>query len=226
MTRIRQYVGSNAVGFLALIVALGGTSYAAVQLPKNSVGAPQIKKNAVRSADVKNSTLKLKDLSKEVTAKLGGGAVGPQGPAGPAGPAGLVGPQGPAGPSTIITSFDGTNFFPELDLIDVGDPITVPAGTWWIRLTLEVLNNDATATQADCQITRANNAALVSGGVSVSARSGKPYYDRSHLTLETPLTLASSAQLKARCSFRAEGNADWVSEVRLSAFSATSIQDQ
>jgi len=36
-----------AVAILALVVALGGTSYAAIQLPKNSVGAKQIKPNAV-----------------------------------------------------------------------------------------------------------------------------------------------------------------------------------
>ncbi|HNC15865.1 MAG TPA: hypothetical protein PLV77_08190, partial [Solirubrobacterales bacterium] len=35
------------VAIIALIVALGGTSYAAFKLPKNSVGTKQLKKNAV-----------------------------------------------------------------------------------------------------------------------------------------------------------------------------------
>ncbi|MBJ7356223.1 hypothetical protein [Nocardioides sp.] len=52
------------VSALALVVALGGTAYAAVQLPKNSVGAAQIKKNAVRSGEVKNGSLKARDLKK------------------------------------------------------------------------------------------------------------------------------------------------------------------
>ena len=34
----------NVVAYLALFVALGGTSYAAIRLPANSVGARQIKK--------------------------------------------------------------------------------------------------------------------------------------------------------------------------------------
>lgn len=43
-----------AVSLLALFVALGGTSYAAVGLPKNSVGAKQLMKNAVTSPKIKD----------------------------------------------------------------------------------------------------------------------------------------------------------------------------
>ncbi|WP_205470981.1 hypothetical protein [Nocardioides sp. SYSU D00038] len=61
---ILRHLRRNAVAYLALFVALGGTSYAAVNLPKNSVGTKQIKKNAVTSAKLKknavNST-KVKD---------------------------------------------------------------------------------------------------------------------------------------------------------------------
>ena len=42
---------------LALIVALGGTSYAAVKLPKGSVGSRELKKNAVTTANIKNSAV-------------------------------------------------------------------------------------------------------------------------------------------------------------------------
>jgi hypothetical protein len=41
------------VAIAALVVALGGTSYAVSRLPKNSVGNAQLKKNAVTSAKVK-----------------------------------------------------------------------------------------------------------------------------------------------------------------------------
>ncbi|WP_037412109.1 hypothetical protein [Candidatus Solirubrobacter pratensis] len=41
------------VAIAALVVALGGTSYAVSRLPKNSVGSAQLKKNAVTSAKVK-----------------------------------------------------------------------------------------------------------------------------------------------------------------------------
>src|SRR5438309_3221782 len=73
-----------AVACLALLIALGGTSYAAVQaLPRNSVTTVQ----------VKDHSLLLRDF------KRGQVPRGPAGPAGPVGPAGPAGPQGPAGPS-------------------------------------------------------------------------------------------------------------------------------
>ena len=50
------------VACIALAVALGGSAYAALKLPKNSVGSKQIKKNAVNSAKVKNGSLKVADF--------------------------------------------------------------------------------------------------------------------------------------------------------------------
>ena len=55
MTQIRRRPSlALIVGLLALVVAMGGTTYAAVKLPKNSVGSQQ----------VKNGSLKAKDLRK------------------------------------------------------------------------------------------------------------------------------------------------------------------
>jgi hypothetical protein len=48
LTRITRHLSfANAIASLALFVALGGASYAAVNLPANSVGAKQIKTRAV-----------------------------------------------------------------------------------------------------------------------------------------------------------------------------------
>jgi hypothetical protein len=52
------------VACVALFVAMGGTSYAAVTLAANSVGTKQLKKNAVTSAKIKNAAVtgtKVKD---------------------------------------------------------------------------------------------------------------------------------------------------------------------
>lgn len=86
---------ANVASTLALVVALGGTSYAAIAIPKNSVGSKQITNSSVKSADVKNGSLKGVDFK---AGELAGGAQGPAGPAGPAGPSGQPGPAGPAGP--------------------------------------------------------------------------------------------------------------------------------
>jgi hypothetical protein len=50
------------VAFLALIVAMAGTSYAATKLAKNSVGTNQLKKNAVTGAKVKDGSLTGSDI--------------------------------------------------------------------------------------------------------------------------------------------------------------------
>ena len=48
---------SLVVAFLALVVALGGVSYAAITLPKNSVGTPQLKKGAVTTKKIKGDAV-------------------------------------------------------------------------------------------------------------------------------------------------------------------------
>lgn len=83
--RFRQRLTyANVTATLALFIALGGSSYAALSLPRNSVGTQQIRPGAVRSTDVKNRTLRLGDLSVRARESLEG-APGPVGPAGPAG---------------------------------------------------------------------------------------------------------------------------------------------
>ena len=47
-----RFLRGNTIALLALFVALGGTTYAATALPRNSVGAKQLKKNAVTGAKV------------------------------------------------------------------------------------------------------------------------------------------------------------------------------
>src|SRR5258707_13703166 len=47
MNRILRHLRGNAVAYLALFVALGGTSYAAFSLPANSVGTKQLRNHSV-----------------------------------------------------------------------------------------------------------------------------------------------------------------------------------
>ncbi|MET0603453.1 MAG: hypothetical protein ABW167_15815 [Baekduia sp.] len=77
---------ANVVATLALFIALGGTSYAALKLPKNSVGSTQIKTGAVHTGEIANRTIRLGDISLSARSSLRG-QTGPQGPQGPAGPA-------------------------------------------------------------------------------------------------------------------------------------------
>ena len=65
---------------LAVIVALGGTSYAVTAVPRNSVGTAQLKAHVVTKSKL----------------ATGLSTVGLPGPVGPAGPAGAPGPTGAA----------------------------------------------------------------------------------------------------------------------------------
>src|SRR5947199_4881509 len=47
MKALSAHLRSNVVGYLALFVALGGTSYAAANLSSNSVGARQIRRHSI-----------------------------------------------------------------------------------------------------------------------------------------------------------------------------------
>lgn len=75
---------ANAASALALFVALGGTAYATIELPKNSVGPAQLQKDAITSRNIKDGTLKAIDFKRRLLPR------GPIGPRGPAGPPGVV----------------------------------------------------------------------------------------------------------------------------------------
>ena len=75
------------VALIALFVALGGTSYAAVTLPRNSVGTAQIRNRAVTQTKIAKKTL--------AALRSRRGATGPQGRPGPAGAKGTPGLPGP-----------------------------------------------------------------------------------------------------------------------------------
>ncbi len=87
MPRLRVGRPSPAlvIACLALFVALGGTGYAALKLPKNSVKAKQLAPKSVGSSEAYNLTAK--DFKTSARAAL-------RGPTGPRGPAGAAGPPG------------------------------------------------------------------------------------------------------------------------------------
>lgn len=113
-----RHVRDNAVAYVALFVSLGGTSYAAVQLPRDSVGAAQIRTGAVRSAEVKDRSLLARDFR---SGQLPRGPIGPTGPPGPAGATGPVGAAGASGspgtPGAVGPTFGAQN-------VGVSPPIT------------------------------------------------------------------------------------------------------
>jgi hypothetical protein len=52
VNRLITYLKHNALGAIALFIALGGTSYAAVAIPRDSVGSRQLRTGAVTSTKI------------------------------------------------------------------------------------------------------------------------------------------------------------------------------
>src|SRR5689334_7142756 len=99
MGTVTNFARRHGVALLALFVALGGTSYAAIKLPAASVGTKQLKNSAVTLPKVSAS------LRQKLSAAGQGGGPGAQGPQGPKGDTGATGPQGERG----LQGIPGTN---------------------------------------------------------------------------------------------------------------------
>jgi hypothetical protein len=101
------------VAYLALFVALGGSSYAAVkvgsaQIVNNSVASKDVRNESITGADVKNRSLLARDFK---AGQLPAGQTGPQGPQGaPGSPAGSVIAGSTA--EQLLTTFTSEERFP------------------------------------------------------------------------------------------------------------------
>lgn len=103
-----NHLRHQAVAYAALFIALGGTSYAAVTLPRNSVGTAQVINHSLRAVDFKSG-----QLPRGAQGPAGSpGAQGAGGPQGATGPQGLAGASGPAGTALAYARIlkEGVNF--------------------------------------------------------------------------------------------------------------------
>jgi hypothetical protein len=161
--RILLHLRSNLVAYLALFIALGGSSYAAVRLAPGSVRTPALAKgavthqklaaNSVGSANVANRSLTSADFKAGALTGVGAGGKGDAGAMGPAGRAGgaYIGArasstgsvQAPHGSSTSVplTGDGWTQAAGELDLIAGSMTVKTPpacTGSFGNALTVSV----------------------------------------------------------------------------------------
>jgi hypothetical protein len=118
--RLRRHVTySSVMSTVAVFIALGGISYAAIKLPANSVGTKQLRAKAVT----------LKKINPKARKKLRGkagarGSRGPQGLPGAAGAPGASGASGAAlltGLATGVPSFSSGTIFRRVPVTGHGD---------------------------------------------------------------------------------------------------------
>ena len=115
MNIIRRHLASPAmlVACAALIIALGGVSYAAAVLPAGSVNTKQLRKGAVTTSKLRAAAVTPSKVDPKTIGLFKGqkGDLGPRGDAGEAGPAGQDGAKGVSGYEVVAKSsvFDSTS---------------------------------------------------------------------------------------------------------------------
>ena len=100
---------ATIVATLALIAALGGTSYAAVKITgkdvrDNVLTGKDVRNRSITGADVKDASLTARDFGRDQLPRAANGPEGPPGPAGPQGPAGEQGAKGDTGPAGPVAA--------------------------------------------------------------------------------------------------------------------------
>jgi hypothetical protein len=122
----RRY--ANVTATMALVLALGGTSYAAIKLPANSVTSKTVKNRSLLSKDFKRGQL----------------PAGKRGAPGPAGPQGALGPAGPAGPAGAAAgAYKASPTGPAItpNASQTVDSIGLPGGGNWVVTAKLIANN-------------------------------------------------------------------------------------
>jgi hypothetical protein len=184
---------ANVTSSIALFVALGGTGYAALKLPRDSVGAKQIKAGAVRSAEVKNHSLKPVDF-----------ATLPQGPKGDNGDPGTPGKDATqfvlaTGSDSTTTDFDIGAFNTVVDSHPLRSIITTAAPGRILAqaaITLKDTSTVAAPDDARCKISLDDPPPTVATGTLISQEISAqlPFKAGTHTDLAVS---ARSAQLPA-----------------------------
>jgi hypothetical protein len=178
MTKSRHFPrpsASMAVALLSLSIAVGGTGYAASQLPRNSVGTPQLKNKAVTSPKVKNHTLVAEDFKAGTL---------------------LQGPAGPVGPSEVYTKTFPTKFVTNGQFEFAA--LTLPAGSYFVMVRANAANGGAVPTRLECVLRDVAHPELDFFKTGLAAATNYPLqYDS--LAMAGAVTLAAGGVVQATC---------------------------
>ncbi len=196
-----------AIASLALFVALGGTSYAAVKLQKGSVTSREVKDGSLQAADL----------------AAGVAAAGPAGPRGPRGTEGAEGPQGPQGTSQVYVSrSSATTLLPTGPERLVAGSLRLPAGSY--RLDFEThIYTAGSGTYGDCSL-EAGGKVLNKSAVKVGASAGAAV--EQSLVISDVMTFPQATTVSANCWQRTTSQDVRLDDARLIAMRVGSIEAQ
>ena len=178
-------MSSKVLAFIAIFIALSGSSYAAIKLKPNSVTSRTVKDGSLLRRDFKAG-----QLPAATRVEGAAGATGPAGPKGDAGEKGEKGDTGPAGPSEAQSVYkDGL----AIGIAPVDTPVAtldLAPGAYLVEAKLVVAAAGKVATPVICDLhagtAKDEVVGAVAGTLSLS----------SHLT--TTLANAGTASLKCK----------------------------
>jgi hypothetical protein len=183
---------ANVTSSLALFIALGGASYAAIKVPANSVGTKQVKNRAITQ----------RKLDPKVLTSLHGarGLPGSPGVQGPQGLQGLQGPKGDAGPAGAGALADGSITASKL----AGSSVT--QSKLGLTTALSSTNVSSTANQAAVATCPAGTS-VISGAVEVVGANGYVLNGVAAISYNGPLPF--SGQYWEGAAYRTAGSASF-----------------
>jgi hypothetical protein len=196
-----------AIASLALFVALGGTSYAAVKLQKGSVTSREVKDGSLRAADL-------------------AAGVAAAGPAGPRGPRGAEGPQGPQGLQGISQAYvsrsSATTLLPTGPERLVAGSLRLPAGSYRVDFATHIYTAGS-GTYGDCALEAAGKV-LNKSAVKVGASAGAAV--EQSLVISDVITFAQATTVTANCWQRTTSQDVRLDDARLIAMRIGAIETQ
>lgn len=212
---------ANVTATMALVVALGGSAYAA-----NSIRSSDIQNGQIKTADIGTGQVRNADLGANAvtSGKIRNGTLLPQdfqagalaaGPAGPAGPRGLTGATGAAGaagaagadgadgaagatgPSDGFFAASSTTIpFGTANVEQTVITRAVPAGKYIVTGYANVNNNDAAAQSVNCALFVSGAEIAESDTVSLEAAGA----DRHVITVTAGAVAGAATTAEVRCT--------------------------
>jgi hypothetical protein len=211
---------------VALFVALGGSSYAAV-----TITGKQIKDSSITTKDIKDGSLLNRDFK---PGQLPRGGTGPQGPAGVNGTNGANGQDGATGPRGPSDANVSGNVGPQSSSSSVS--VTVPAGDYVAAASGQVLyfRDDsifpASEAEATCSLASAGDAAHNTGTFATvpshGFSSGTQRGGSATVSQNSAFHLASGGTITYTCSNASAGTQtqDLAATMQYSNMRVTAIQ--
>lgn len=207
----RHLTFANVVACLALFVALGGASYAAFKLPKESVGTEALRKAAVTPA-------KLSDKARQGMT----GARGPQGatgPAGPAGPQGGQGPQGAPGPSAVYAYSHAEDVPIYPFYLNQVAALAVPAGSYAIQARIVPMSTPSQLYVVACELRAGADRDELDAFLDNNGRfsPSNTSFDEEPLPFQLVHTFTEPGQITIGCYFEGPSSGLYVENLRITA---------